>query len=406
MNEEKIMSIENNYSVRVYAKKPIVLAMGKGVYLWDVNGRKYLDFTGNYGVCIVGYSRKEVIQAIKKQAERLIHCHGSFYNEVRAELLEKMTRIAPRGLTRAFLGNSGAEAVECAVKMARKYTKKPEIIAMMGGFHGKTMGALSATWKNKYREHFQPLVPGFKHVPRYNMQRISEAITENTAAIIVEPIQGEGGVIIPPAEFFQDLRELCDSKGVLLILDEVQTGMGRTGRMFACEHWNVVPDIMCLAKSIAGGLPIGVTMAKEEVASSLDVGDHTSTFGGNPVVCAAASATIDVILKENLPEKAAELGQYFLSRLKNLQSNYGVIRDVRGLGLMIGVELKIEVWNIILESIRRGVLMLDAGSNVLRFLPPLVIEKNHIDTVVNVVCEILEGGRDRRLRCQVSSSAS
>lgn len=406
MNEEKIITIENNHSVRVYAKKPIVLARGKGVYLWDVNGRKYLDFTGNYGVCIVGYSHPEVIQAIKAQAERLIHCHGSYYNEVRAELLEKMARIVPKGLTRTFLGNSGAEAVECALKMARKYTKKPEIIAMMGGFHGKTMGALSATWKNRYREHFQPLVPGFKHVPRYNIQKINEAITENTAAIIVEPIQGEGGVIVPPADFLKSLRDLCDSKGVLLILDEVQTGMGRTGRMFACEHWGVVPDIICLAKSIAGGLPIGMTIARDEVASSLEVGDHTSTFGGNPLACAAASATIDVILKENLPEKAAELGQYFLNKLENLQPKYKVIREVRGLGLMIGVELKIEVWNIILESIKRGVLMLDAGSNVLRFLPPLVIKKNHIDTVVNVVDEILEGSGDRRLRCQVSNSTS
>ena len=402
MDEKSVMNIENRYLARGYAKKAVVLAKGKGVFLWDINGKKYLDFTGNYGVCVVGYSRPEIIQAIKKQIERLIPCHGSFYNEARAELLEKIVQIAPRGLTRAFLGNSGTEAVECAIKMARKFTKKPEIIAMMGGFHGKTMGALSATWKKKYREPFQPLVPCFKHVQRYEIQKIKEAITEKTAAIIVEPVQGEGGVIVPPEGFFQSLRELCDKTGILLIMDEVQTGMGRTGKMFACEHWKITPDIMCLGKSIAGGLPIGVTIAREEIASSLEVGEHTSTFGGNPVVCAAASATIELILKEKLPERAAKLGRYFLDKLRELQFKYRVIREVRGLGLMIGVELRVQVLNIILGAIQKGVLILDAGKNVLRFLPPLIVTEKHIDRVVAVLEEILEGEENKRLRRQVS----
>ncbi len=402
MDEKSVMDIENRYLARGYAKKAIVLAKGKGVFLWDINGKKYLDFTGNYGVCVVGYSRPEIIQAIKKQIERLIPCHGSFYNEARAELLEKIVQIAPRGLTRAFLGNSGAEAVECAIKMARKFTKKPEIIAMMGGFHGKTMGALSATWKKKYREPFQPLVPCFKHVQRYEIQKIKEAITEKTAAIIVEPVQGEGGVIVPPEGFFQSLRELCDKTGILLIMDEVQTGMGRTGKMFACEHWKITPDIMCLGKSIAGGLPMGVTIAREEIASSLEVGEHTSTFGGNPVVCAAASATIELILKEKLPERAANLGRYFLDKLRELQFKYRVIREVRGLGLMIGVELRVQVLNIILGAIQKGVLILDAGKNVLRFLPPLIVTEKHIDRVVAVLEEMLEGEENKRLRRQVS----
>lgn len=402
MDEKSVMNIENRYLARGYAKKAVVLAKGKGVFLWDINGKKYLDFTGNYGVCVVGYSRPEIIQAIKKQIERLIPCHGSFYNEARAELLEKIVQIAPRGLTRAFLGNSGAEAVECAIKMARKFTKKPEIIAMMGGFHGKTMGALSATWKKKYREPFQPLVPCFKHVQRYEIQKIKEAITEKTAAIIVEPVQGEGGVIVPPEGFFQSLRELCDKTGILLIMDEVQTGMGRTGKVFACEHWKITPDIMCLGKSIAGGLPIGVTIAREEIASSLEVGEHTSTFGGNPVVCAAASATIELILKEKLPERAAKLGRYFLDKLRELQFKYRVIREVRGLGLMIGVELRVQVLNIILGAIQKGVLILDAGKNVLRFLPPLIVTEKHIDRVVAVLEEMLEGEENKRLRRQVS----
>ncbi|MEM3704267.1 MAG: aspartate aminotransferase family protein [Candidatus Bathyarchaeia archaeon] len=403
MDEQSIRDIENKHLVRTYAKKPVTLTKGQGVFLWDINGQKYLDFTGNYGVCIVGYSHPEIIQALRKQTKRLIPCHGSFYNDTRAELLKKLVQITPRGLSRAFLGNSGTEAVECALKMARKFTGKPEIIAMMGSFHGKTMGALSATWKEKYREPFQPLVPHFKHVQRYNINKLKEAITEKTAAIIVEPVQGEGGVIVPPDGFFQSLRELCDETGVLLIVDEVQTGMGRTGRMFACEHWGITPDIMCLAKSIAGGLPLGVTIAKEEIASSMEVGEHTSTFGGNPVVCAAACATIDLILRERLAERAEKLGHYFLGKLRELQSKYKVIREARGLGLMIGLELKVDVLNIILKAIEKGVLMLDAGRNVLRFLPPLTITEKHVDTVVTVLEEILEEEENRRSLYQISS---
>ena len=403
MDEKSVIETEDKYLARVYAKKPVVLTRGKGVFLWDINGKKYLDFTGNYGVCIAGYSRPEIIQATRRQLERLIPCHGSFYNETRAELLEKLAQIAPKGLTKAFLGNSGTEAVECAIKMARKFTGKPEIIAMMGGFHGKTMGALSATWKEKYREPFQPLVPDFKHVPRFNIQKIKEAITEKTAAIIAEPVQGESGIIVPPEGFFQSLREICDSTGVLLIMDEVQTGMGRTGRMFACEHWGVTPDILCLAKSIAGGFPLGVTLAKEEIASSLGVGEHTSTFGGNPVVCAAACATIDIIVRERLPERAEKLGRYFLGKLRELQSKYKIVREVRGLGLMIGVELRVDVLNIILEAMQKGVLVLDAGKNVVRFLPPLVINEENIDTVVTVMDEVLEGEENKRLRSSVSN---
>ncbi|MEM2103296.1 MAG: aspartate aminotransferase family protein [Candidatus Bathyarchaeia archaeon] len=397
MDEKQVMDIEDRYMVGVYAKKPVALTKGKGVFLWDLNGKKYLDFTGNYGVCITGYSRPEIINAVKEQMKRLNSCHGSFYNDARAQFLEKLMQIIPKGLTKAFLGNSGAEAVECAIKMARKSTGKPEIISMMGGFHGKTMGALSATWKDKYREPFQPLVPSFKHVPRYNIQKIKEAITDQTAAIIAEPIQGESGVIVPPKDFFQSLRELCDETGILLIMDEVQTGMGRTGKMFACEHWKIIPDIMCIAKSIAGGLPLGVTIAKEEIASSLQVGEHTSTFGGNPVVSAAASATINIILQEKLWERAEKIGSYFLSRLRELGSKYKIIREVRGLGLMIGVELRVDVLNIISQAARRGVLILDAGKNVMRFLPPLIITEKHVNTLLTIMDELLEVEENRRL---------
>ncbi|MEM2394617.1 MAG: aspartate aminotransferase family protein [Candidatus Bathyarchaeia archaeon] len=405
MDERSVMKIEDECMVKAYAKRPVVLCRGDGVYLWDINGKKYLDFTGNYGVCILGYSHPEIVQAIKSQVEKLTACHGSFYNETRAMFLEKLIKIAPKGLSKAFLGNSGAEAVECAIKMARKYTGKTEIIAMMGGYHGKTMGALSATWKEKYRASFEPLVPGFKHVPRYNIQRVKEAITEKTAAIIVEPIQGESGIIVPPEDFLPSLRELCDETGVLLIIDEVQTGMGRTGKMFACEHWGIAPDILCIAKSIAGGLPLGATLTTEEIASKLEVGEHTSTFGGNPVACAAAAATIDVLLRENLLEHVAKVGKYFLEKLKELQVKHRIVRDARGLGLMLGLELRIEVLNVILGAIQRGVLLLDAGRTVVRFLPPFIITEKEVNEAITVLDEILNGEAGR-IRCSVFSETS
>lgn len=402
MNEKEIMSIEEKLMANVYAKRPVVITKGRGALLWDINGKEYIDCTGNYGVCIVGHSHPRVVRAVIRQAETLISCHGSFYNNIRSELLQKIVQIAPKGLNKVFLGNSGAEAIECALKLARKFSGKPEIIAMIRAFHGKTMGTLSATWNKKYKEPFEPLVPNFKHVP-HNLQRVKETITEKTAAMIVEPIQGEGGIRVPPDGFLQGLREVCDERGILLIFDEVQTGFGRTGKMFACEHWGAIPDIICLAKSVAGGLPLGVTIAKEEVMSSLSVGEHTSTFGGNPLVCAAACAAIDVMLEERLPERAATLGRHFREKLEALQSRYRIIREVRGLGLMIGVELRFDVLNVLLECMDRGVLILDAGRNVLRFLPPLVIEKEHIDNVIEVLDAVIGKEEHERLRGSLSN---
>ncbi|MGD8544262.1 MAG: acetylornithine/succinylornithine family transaminase [Candidatus Bathyarchaeota archaeon] len=382
----------------VFSKRPVTITRGRGALVWDIHGKEYVDCTGSYGVCIVGHSHPKVVEAIERQAETLISCHASFYSDVRSELLQKLVQIAPKGLNKVFLGNSGAESVECAIKLARKFTGKPEIIAMMGAFHGKTMGALSATWNKKYREPFKPLVPGFKHVPPDNLEKVNEAITENTAAILAEPIRGEGGIRLPKNGFLQGLREICDEKNILLILDEVQTGFGRTGKMFACEHWDVTPDIMCLAKSVAGGLPLGVTFAKENIMASFKIGEHSTTFSGNPLICAAACAAIDVVVEEKLPERAAKLGKYFKERLGELQAKHMIVRDVRGLGLMIGMELKFDVLNILLKSINNGVLILDAGRTILRFLPPLVIEKKHIDRVVTVLDAILEEEEHERLR--------
>ena len=390
MNEKEIMELEQKIMAQTFAKRDLTLTRGKGALVWDINGNEYIDCTGSYGVTVVGHCHPKVVEAVQKQVEKLIACHASFYSDSRSILLEKIIGLAPKGIDRVFLSNSGAESVECALKLARKYSGKTEIIAMMGAFHGKTMGALSATWKKKYRGPFMPLVPGFKHVPPNNLEKTREAITDKTAAIIVEPVRGEGGVLLPSDDFLPKLRKLCDEKGVLLIFDEVQTGFGRTGKVFACEHWNVVPDIMCLAKSVAGGLPMGATFAKEEVMAAFKRGEHSSTFSGNPLVCAAASAAIDVLTGENLPERAATLGGYFKGKLEALAEKHKIIREVRGLGLMIGMEMRFDVYNILMGCMDKGVLVLDAGRNVVRFLPPLVIEKEQIDKVVEVLDEVME----------------
>jgi acetylornithine/LysW-gamma-L-lysine aminotransferase len=390
VNEKEVVELEEKIMAQTFAKRDRVITRGKGALVWDINGKEYIDCTGSYGVAVVGHCHPKVVEAVQKQVEKLIACHASFYNDARSELLQKLIALAPKGMTRVFLSNSGAESVECAIKLARKYSGKPEIIAMMGAFHGKTMGALSATWKKKYRDPFMPLLPGFKHVPPNNIGKIKEAITDKTAAVLVEPVRGEGGILLNSDDFLPQLREICDEKGVLLILDEVQTGFGRTGKVFACEHWNVVPDILCLAKSIAGGLPMGATFAKEDVMAAFHRGEHSSTFSGNPLVCAAASAAIDVLVEERLPERAATLGSYFKGKLDRLATKYKIIREVRGLGLMIGMEMRFDVYNILLDCMNNCVLVLDAGRNVVRFLPPLVIEKEQIDKVVEVLDSALE----------------
>jgi acetylornithine/LysW-gamma-L-lysine aminotransferase len=390
VNEKEIVELEEKIMANTFAKRDRVLTTGKGAVVWDINGNEYIDCTGSYGVAVVGHCHPRVVEAVQKQVEKLIACHASFYNDARSEMLEKLIRIAPKGLDKVFLSNSGAESVECAIKLARKYSGKTEIISMMGAFHGKTMGALSATWKKKYRGPFMPLVPGFKHVPPNNVEKVREAITDKTAAVLVEPVRGEGGVLLPTDDFLPGLREICDEKGVLLIFDEVQTGFGRTGKVFACQHWNVVPDIMCLAKSVAGGLPMGATFAREEVMAAFQRGEHSSTFSGNPLVCAAASAAIDVLVEEKLPERAATNGKYFKGKLEALAEKYKIVREVRGLGLMLGMEMRFDVYNILVGCMERGVLVLDAGRNVVRFLPPLVIEKEQIDRVVEVMDEVME----------------
>jgi len=389
VNEKEIMDIETRYMANVFSKKPVVFTKGKAALLWDVNGKEYVDCSSSYGVAVLGHCHPKIVAAIKTQAEQLITCHSCYYNDKRAEFVEKLVNITPEGLDKAFLSNSGAESIECAIKLARKYTGKPEIIALMGAFHGKTMGALSATWDKKYREPFMPLIPEIKHVAPDNSDKIREAITEKTAAVLMEPIRGEGGVRVPPDGYLQAVREICDEENVLLMFDEVQTSFGRTGKLFGCQNWGVTPDVLCMAKPFAGGLPIGITVAKEDVMSSLKLGEHSTTFSGSPLVCAAGCAAIDALLEEKLADKAAVNGKYLKSQLEGLQAKHKIVKEVRGLGLMLGMELRYDVLNVLLKALGKGVLVLDAGRTVVRLLPPLVIEKAQIDKAIAVLDVVL-----------------
>jgi len=404
------MNLEDSHLAGVYQKFPVSIVRGRGAIVYDADGKKYIDCMSGYGVSLVGHCHPRVVEAIRKQSQILIACHGSFYNDKRAELLEKLVRISPKGLDKIFLCNSGTESVECALKAAIKYTGRSEIISTVRGFHGKTVGALSATWNPKYRRPFQPLIlKNFKFVPFGKLEEAEKAITEKTAAVIVEPVQGEGGIQVAPNGYLQGLRELCDDRGVVLIFDEVQTGFGRTGRMWASEHWNVTPDVMCVAKAMGGGLPIGATISKAEIMDSLKVGEHSSTFGGNPLVCAAACATIDVILEEKLPERAQYLGEYFKEILQRMVDEFKVLREARGLGLMLGLESRFSVYNVLMKAIENGLILLYSGRNVIRFLPPLIIEKNHLEKAAEILEKIFaeeEKNLTERGKSPISSSKS
>jgi len=343
MNSTEIRTIEDAHLAKFYARKPVTIVRGTGALVFDAEGNEFVDCAGGYGTCIVGHAHPVVAEAIAQQAHRLISCHGSTYNDTRATLLSKLASILPTGFDQVFLSNSGTEAVECAIKLARKSTGRRKIVAVKGGFHGKTHGALSATWESKYRKSFEPLVPGFEHIPFGNVEAAKAVISNETAAVLIEPIQGESGIRVPPPDWLTSLRDLTHDVGALIIADEIQSGFGRTGRMFACNHFKINPDILCLGKGIASGLPIGVTAASEKIMSSMTVGEHTSTFGGNPVVCAAATATIKVFLEEHLMENAANVGAYFKDQLLAMQRELRIVREVRGLGLMLGVEMRFDV---------------------------------------------------------------
>jgi acetylornithine/LysW-gamma-L-lysine aminotransferase len=376
--------IEQTYELAVYPRRDVVIVRGKGAKLYDENNREYIDCASNVGVSNIGHGHATVAKAVYEQYLTLGNCYSMFYNPVRAQLAQRLANLAPEGLNKAFFCNSGAEATEAAIKFARASTGRPEIVAAMRGFHGKTMGALAATWGPEYQKPFKPLMPGMKHVPFNNSEKLEAAIGESTAAAILEVVQGEGGVRVGGAEYFKKVRSLCDTNGALLIIDEVQTGFGRTGTMFASEQFEA-PDMLCLAKSLAGGIPMGAVLCNERIKVPLK--SHTSTFGGNPVACAAALASIDVIEQEGLLERAKTLGAYFLEELNRIES--GRIREARGLGLMIGLELKEKAGPYVQKLMENGVIALLAGATVIRLLPPLVISREEIDTVVDQLKRVL-----------------
>jgi acetylornithine/LysW-gamma-L-lysine aminotransferase len=376
--------LEQKYELGVYPRRNIVLVRGKGASLFDDHGNEYIDCAANVGVSNIGHGHETVAKAMYEQYLTLGNCYSMFYNPVRARLAEKLADLAPGSLNRVFFCNSGAEANEAALKFARATTGKQEIIACMRGFHGKTMGALAATWGTEYQKPFAPMMPGLKHVPFNKFEKLKAAVSDGTAAILLEPVQGEGGVRVGDREYFQKVRNLCDDRNILLIMDEVQTGFGRTGTMFACEQL-VTPDLLCLAKSLAGGLPMGAVMCNDRI--NVPVKSHTSTFGGNPTVCAAALASINVIENQNLIENARILGGYFQKQLTLIESKR--IREVRGLGLMIGVELKEKAGPYVQKLMDKGIIVLLAGATVIRLLPPLVITREEIDTVVKALGEVL-----------------
>ena len=380
-----IFELESRHTSGIYPKRPLTIVRGEGARLWDENGREYIDCVGGQGAANLGHAHPVVVTAISEQASTLISCPEIFYNDRRAEFLAALTAKTP-GLDRAFLCNSGTEAVEAAIKFARLSTGRTEIVAAMRAFHGRTFGALSATWEKKYRKGVEPLVPGFRHIPFNNLEALAEAIGDNTAAVLLEPVQGEGGVRPASVEFLQGAQELCRARGALLILDEIQTGYGRTGHFFAHEHFDIQPDLMPIAKSMAGGFPMGACLIGERVGE-LPKMSHGSTFGGNPLAAAAAIATLQVVESEQLTERAERLGARLLSELRSLSSLH--VREVRGLGLMVGIDLKVRVTPILQSLQELGILALPAGPTVLRLLPPLVISESDLEQVISTIANLL-----------------
>ena len=387
---------EDQYLGNLYQRFPVTIEKGLGSHVWDINDKEYIDCMGGYGVALVGHRNERVVNAIKAQIGKILTVHSSFYNKTREEFLENLIKVAPKGLSQVHLNNSGSESVEAAIKFARKFSGKKGMVAMKGSYHGKSMGALSLTFNPKYRKSFQPLVEKVSFSSYGDIDELRDTVDKDTAFVILEPIQGESGIHVPPDSFLQDVRKLCDENKILLIFDEIQSGLGRTGSMWAADHWKTVPDIMCVAKGIAGGVPMGVTLVRPDILSAMKKGEHSSTFGGNPLSCAAGTATIQALTQDGLIENAKNLGQKLQHGLEELKSKHKIIREVRGKGLMIGVELRFEVKDILMEGIKNGILLLYSGRNILRFLPPLVISEEDVTKILKILDELLTNEENRR----------
>ena len=392
-----IQETEEAFGVQAFKKFPLSIVRGKGSVVWDADGKEYIDFMTGIGVALVGHSNDAVLKAINDQATRLITCHGTFYNDARAGFMERLVRIVPKSLNKTLLANSGTESVEAAIKLARRHTVRKKIVSMKGAFHGKTYGSLSATWNKKYRDPFGPLLEGFEFAEYGDPTSLSQLVDNDTAAVLAEPVQGESGIIVPPSDYFKQVREICDQKGALLILDEIQSGLGRTGKMWASEHWGVVPDIMTVSKGLGGGLPIGAAIATDEVASSLKGGEHTSTFAGNPLSCAAASATLDFITQNDLPRQAREKGEKMKTGLSKIASEHRLVKEVRGLGLMLAMQTRVDIHSQLLSAEANGVIFAYSGRDTFRFLPALVIDESQISRGLEVLNQVIGEEEANRL---------
>ncbi len=383
----RLFELEDRHGSGAYGKRPTALVRGEGVYVYDEVGNRYLDATSGQGVAVLGHSHPAVVDAIAEQAGRLITCHESFYNDRRAELYELLSGIMPADLNRFFLCNSGAEAIEGALKVAKLLTGRDGIVAAKRAFHGRTTGALSMTWTPKYRKPFQAWLPSVTHIPYNDIEAARGAITENTAAVVTEAVQGEGGVHPAREEYLQALRDACDRTGAMLVVDEIQTGLGRTGRWFGFQHADIAPDIVAIAKAIAGGLPMGV-VSWRAAHGAIDRASHGSTFGGNPLACAAAIATVTTLRDQGLVNQAAVNGTWLAERLRALELNS--VREVRGRGLMVGLELRGRVTPVLKALQEAGILGLPAGLNTLRLLPPLIISREQLQVIIDAIAEVLD----------------
>jgi len=387
---------EDQFMGNIYQRFPVTIERGVGAHVWDLSGKEYIDCMGGYGVALVGHCNPRVVKALKAQLDKIITVHSSLYNKTREEFLEKLIKISPPALSQVYLNNSGTEAIEAAIKFARKFTGKKGMIAMNGSYHGKSFGSLSITFNPKYRKAFEPLLSDVSFTPFGDIEALKSAITPDTGFIILEPIQGESGIHVAPDGFLQQVRKICNERGIVLIFDEIQSGLGRTGKMWASQHWDTVPDIMCLAKGIAGGVPMGATLVRPDILACIGKGEQSSTFGGNPLSCAAGIAAIDALTEDGLVENAAKMGKVFREGLERLKEKHKIIREIRGKGLMIGVEMKFEVKDILFDGIANNLLLLYSGKNILRLLPPLVISESDINKALETLDLILTKEVQRR----------
>ncbi|OGP86677.1 MAG: ornithine--oxo-acid transaminase [Deltaproteobacteria bacterium RBG_19FT_COMBO_43_11] len=395
MNEKETMALADKNIMQTYKRFPIVLAKGLGQKVWDENGKEYLDFVAGIAVCNLGHSHPGVTAAVAEQLEKLTHVSNLYYTEPQAQLAKLL--VDNSFADKVFFCNSGAEANEAAIKLARKYAhenlggNKFELITMKDSFHGRTMATITATGQEKFQFGFTPLLEGFTYVPFNDLSALEAAISEKTCGIMVEPIQGEGGVNIPDAQYLTKVRQICDRHKILLIVDEVQTGIGRTGKLFAYEHSGIQPDIMTLAKALGNGFPVGAMLATDKISRSFSPGNHASTFGGNPLAMAAANATVKIILQEDILNNCRKVGDYFQFQLKKLQQKHKIINEIRGKGLMIAVALSIEAGDIVNKCLQKGLLINSTGGKTLRFVPPLIITNQDVNCAIGILDEAMEG---------------